>query len=135
MIDDDPDDQLFFRDALKEIGEPFICETANNGLEALKKLSEMVTPDLIFLDLNMPLMNGFECLRQLQSHEQYKNIPVIVYSTANDNATIENIKALGAKAFFRKPIDFKYLLEKLKTILSQFLPANNSFSGNVDFVI
>ena len=135
MVDDDADDQLFFKDALKEISESFNCETANNGVDAFKKLEIPPPPDIIFLDLNMPLMNGFECLRLLKEQEKYKNIPVIVYTTTNDKKTIEHIRTLGAVAFFHKPIDFKHLLGKLNKILSSFTPGHTVHSPLADFII
>ncbi|MCW3091425.1 MAG: response regulator [Ferruginibacter sp.] len=62
LVDDDPDDQYLFSDAVNQIHPKIYCEIANNGAEALTILDKTPPFDLIFMDLNMPKMNGFECL-------------------------------------------------------------------------
>jgi CheY-like chemotaxis protein len=67
------DDQQFFIEALKEIDNSISLNLAENGVEALTKLNKMETlPDLIFMDINMPFMNGFECLTQLRKQIRFK---------------------------------------------------------------
>ncbi len=118
VVDDDEDDQMLFKEALKQINSLVNCEIAFNGAEALAKLKTMPVPDIIFLDLNMPVMNGFECLRAIKKEQIFQDIPVIIFTTANDNATIEQSRKLGATAFFHKPIDFNNLLNKLQQLLT-----------------
>jgi CheY-like chemotaxis protein len=117
MVDDDEDDQLLFKEALKQVNNGLRCDTATNGADALQKLKFVRAPDMIFLDLNMPIMNGFECLKALKKEQFYRHIPVIIFTTANDTATIEKSRQLGATAFFHKPIDFDLLLAKLRQIV------------------
>src|SRR6185369_504496 len=84
LVDDDDDDQVMFLDALGEISNDVECITMNNGVEAIKSLKILrPLPSIIFLDLNMPLMNGFECLKHLKKDEQYKKIPVVIFTTSN----------------------------------------------------
>lgn len=128
MIDDDEDDQLLFKEALKQVNENVACNTALNGEEALKTLQSSALPDVIFLDLNMPIMNGFECLKALKKEKFYKQIPVIIFTTANDLATIEKCRKLGASGFFHKPIDFNLLLLKLQQLLNSNTPTPQTFS-------
>ena len=119
LVDDDSDDQLFFTDALSEVNPDIECITAKNGLEAivhLKTISPM--PTIIFLDLNMPFMNGFECLAELQKENKFKNIPVVIYSTSSNTIDVERTKEMGAKHFMTKPSDFNILKTKLREILS-----------------
>ena len=106
LVDDDADDRELFLLALKRLGEEeFTCQTANDGPEALRKLSGgAVQPDIIFLDLNMPLMNGNEVLQQLKSQEETRDIPVVILSTASDAHTIAQARQLGACNFFSKPM-------------------------------
>ena len=77
--DDDPDDQELFLEALKEIDEDFVCVTAFDGQEVLDKLeNSLFVPDMIFLDLNMPKMNGHECLKEIKKNsllKKYWSIP------------------------------------------------------------
>jgi len=118
LVDDDLDDQVFFLDALSEITKNVECITAVNGLEALSNLKVIKpSPSIIFLDLNMPLMNGFECLKKMKNDEQYKNIPVVIFTTSNNRADEIYAKELGAKLFFTKTPDFKLLKSKLLHIL------------------
>ena len=133
MVDDDEDDQFLFQEALQQINEVCCCEIVSNGSEAIKKLGIPPPPDIIFLDLNMPIMNGFECLRNLRAQENYKDIPVVVYSTTNDKQSIELLKSLGATAFFQKPTDFSHLQFKLKKLLGDV--SNGNALPVDDFVI
>jgi CheY-like chemotaxis protein len=134
MVDDDEDDQMLFKEALKQVSGSVRCDTAINGADALEKLKLIPPPDMIFLDLNMPVMNGFECLMALKKEQFYQDIPVIIYTTANDTATIEKSRKLGASAFFHKPIDFDLLLSKLRQVVSLIPPSAMSFSMP-DFII
>jgi len=121
LVDDDLDDQLFFMDAIKELEPTLECGIANNGVEALDHLKKVPPPPLIiFLDLNMPLMNGFECLAQLKKINRYKEIPVIIFTTSNHPVDMERTIAMGAKMFFIKPPDFTDLKEKLYGILQTY---------------
>jgi CheY-like chemotaxis protein len=118
LIDDDDDDQEIFLAALGEIDKSINCTIANNGREALEKLnSNDENPDIIILDLNMPLMNGQQFLMEIKRSEKYKEIPVIILSTTSHRATIELVMDLGAQQFFSKPDSFEDLIDILKSIL------------------
>jgi len=125
LVDDDADDQLFFVDAVKEIEPEIDCDLANNGVEALEQLEKKPPPpSLIFLDLNMPLMNGFECLAELKKAEEFKEIPVIIFTTSNQAKDKERTISMGAKMYLTKPPDFNSLKEKLQDILETNFSAN-----------
>jgi len=118
LVDDDADDQLFFVDAIKELEPAIDCGLANNGLEAIEYLEKIPPPPtLIFLDLNMPLMNGIECLAELKKTKQYKEIPVIIFTTSNQQKDKELTISMGAFMYLTKPSDFKTLKLKLQGIL------------------
>jgi CheY-like chemotaxis protein len=122
LIDDDEDDRFFFVDVLKEFAPGIRCTVARNGLEAIHRLqSADDLPSLIFLDLNMPVMNGFECLSVLKNEGRYKEIPVILYSTSGDPATIRKGHQMGADAFFRKPSDFSAMQTQLMELLVRWI--------------
>ena len=133
MVDDDADDQFLFVEALKQIQQSCTCEIANNGLEALEKLDTLPEPEIIFLDVNMPIMNGFDCLRSLRAHDSYKHIPVIIYTTTKDAESVNLFRNLGANAYFQKPINFSQLQFKLKKLLGMHTP--NQKYWDADFVI
>ena len=118
LVDDDIDDQLFFTDALKEIDESIQCDIANNGKDALERLKNLLLlPDILFLDLNMPFMNGYECLSQLKNETRLAGIPVVIFTTSNDPKDVEITHQLGADVFLSKPNEFTLLREKLERIL------------------
>jgi len=119
LVDDDEDDQFFFVDTLKEFAPDIACFIASNGMEAMELLqSAALLPSLIFLDLNMPVMNGFECLDQIKREKRFREIPVIIYSTSSDPITVKKINEMGANAFFRKPSDFPSMHSKLQQLLN-----------------
>jgi CheY-like chemotaxis protein len=117
LVDDDADDQIYFKDALQEVATPVVCEVANNGNEALQQIEIPPPPDLIFLDLNMPIMNGYECLAALKSETRFRHIPVVIFTTSKNAKDIERSKKMGASLYFTKPADFKTLCFKLNEII------------------
>ncbi len=115
LIDDDQDDQEIFSMALEDINSDIQCVMASNGIAALEKLKakKPLIPDYIFIDMNMPRMNGMECLQEIQKLDHLKDADVFMYSTSSDEAMIEKSKALGAKDFIVKPPGLALLTEKL----------------------
>ncbi|MEI9917378.1 MAG: response regulator [Bacteroidota bacterium] len=115
LADDDADDKTLFCEALSEINPTIVCHTASDGKEALALLSEkqIVKPNIIFLDINMPVMDGWQCLGKLKEHTDHRDIPVIMYSTSSYQRDIELALEGGAFCFFTKPSDYR----ELRTIL------------------
>ena len=113
IVDDDADDREFFCDVVKKIDSSIECIVAVNGEDALKILRRRVTqlPDFIFLDLNMPKMDGRKCLAELKKDVLLKNIPVIIFTTSSDCKDEEVTRKLGASYFLTKPSKF-FLLQK-----------------------
>ncbi len=100
VVDDDADDRHFFCNAIKELDPSYVCMQACNGADALEQLRNTQNlPDYIFLDLNMPMVNGRECLIELKKDERLKNIPVIIYTTTSYKRNIDEMMQLGASAF------------------------------------
>ena len=119
LVDDDLDDQEIFVMALEEIDKNVEYSLANDGVDALEKLESDPTflPDYIFIDVNMPRLNGLECLRQIRKLTHLDHAVVIIYSTTLDQRLINNSKELGANHFLVKPPGFTPLKEKLTEIL------------------
>ncbi len=118
LIDDDTDDQEIFLSALAFIDNSIRCSLATNGQEGIQQLSAPESmPDLIFLDLNMPVMNGMQFLQELKNSQLTRNIPVIIYSTASDQQTIRQALDLGAFQFYTKPEKFSELVSLLHSLL------------------
>jgi len=118
LIDDDQDDHEILIAALQEIDSSIVCHTALNGEDGLHKLdSQTFRPDLIFLDLNMPGMNGFDVLKEIKKSVRLKNIPVVIFSTSNNPKDIRETESLGAHTFITKPSQYSDLRDMLKKIL------------------
>lgn len=116
LADDDADDASLFCEALTGIVPGTECHTVENGLELIALLSQHKTakPDIIFLDINMPIMDGWECLRKLKDNDSYNTIPTIMYSTSSAKKDIDMAYRLGAVLFVTKPEDFNELSTILK---------------------
>lgn len=118
LIDDDTDDVSLFLEALAETGHPVHGFSIDNGPEALEKLSSgKITPDLIFLDINLPGMNGWDCLTLIRTTENIRHIPVIIYSTSSHKREADKAERLGATGFLTKPYDYKELTTILQAVL------------------
>lgn len=118
LVDDDEDDQEFFFAALEQLSYPGIFKPVSSAIEALKLLKGgQVIPDLIFLDLNMPIMNGQQFLKEIKNTENVQHIPVIIFSTSSNPQTIQQTKELGAHDFITKPDKFEELVHKLKPMI------------------
>lgn len=119
LVDDDLDDQEVFLMTLGKINKDIECLTANNGVEALSLLKKenWFVPDYIFLDVNMPKMNGIECLRNLKELSQLNGSKIFMYSTTSEASVLEKSKKLGAEDFIVKPSSLAVLKETLSAIL------------------
>ena len=118
LIDDDEDDYEIFKMALNEIDPDIILHYAFNGAEAIKRLNEdyHLVPNFIFIDWNMPKMNGKQCLEEIRKSEKLRNVPAYIYSTSSDPRAIELIKQLGASDFIVKPSNISSLVNILAQI-------------------
>lgn len=117
--DDDIDDREVFKEIVNEINEEVLLFTQENGEELMQLLkSPPPTPHVIFLDLNMPVKNGYEVLKEIRNSERLKDYPIVVFSTANDTATIAEVKKLGASLYINKPGDYTDLYKILKHVLT-----------------
>jgi CheY-like chemotaxis protein len=118
LIDDDEDDQEIFLAAVEEISTSATCIAYNNARTALQKLENgELSVDIIFLDLNMPIMNGMQFLIAFMKNDRLRKIPVIVLSTSSQPQAIDEAKSLGATDFITKPADYLELKNILFTIL------------------
>lgn len=122
LADDDADDRFLFEEALMEVRKNVKVTMLNNGEQLMNCLDQKKTeqPNLIFLDLNMPLKNGIECLEEIKKDNNLKNIPVIIFSTSKQKETINQVYTKGANYYMCKPDNF----EKLKQLLDKVLSLN-----------
>src|SRR6478736_9783604 len=120
LVDDDCDDAELFGEALSLVEPTIDFYHAPDGKSAFKYLGSLTNkrPDLIFLDLNMPEMSGWQCLARLKNDHLLKDIPVVMYSTSSHQRDKEIAIELGAIGFITKPSDYKALQGTLKRIAS-----------------
>jgi len=128
LADDDSDDTEMFCEAVEIASRNVICHTAINGEELLKKLQKLERlPGIIFLDMNMPIMNGWECLAVLKADRRYREIPVIMISTSSHREDVATCLESGALCYLVKPADFNVLVRLLKTI-TEHIGRGNPYS-------
>lgn len=124
VIDDDQDDQEIFAMAVSEFSNSIHCYFADDGVKALDKLNRGdFLPDCIFIDINMPRMNGIECLEQIKKISRLQSVPVCMFSTSADPEIVALSRALGANDFIVKPASISVLSE----LLSTFINSNHRF--------
>lgn len=135
LADDDQDDRMLFKEALDEIDTGIAIEDFDNGVTLMDNLlnRNKRLPDIIYLDLNMPLMNGEECLHDIKNEPELAHIPIVIYSTYVDESSATILQEKGANLFLEKPDTFNKLknlvrksLETL-TVDSKNMPMDNEF--------
>jgi len=118
LADDDEDDTFLFEEALGQILLTTELVVAENGIELMKKLNASPqTPDLIFLDMNMPVKNGLECLMELRRSQTYQETPIVILSTSIAGYLLESAYHAGANLYIQKPTSFSSLIAILKKCL------------------
>jgi PleD family two-component response regulator len=128
LTDDDEDDRLIFKEIMDEMDKDIIVHMVNDG----KQLMDVLTteknplPDIIFLDLNMPNMNGIECLKEIRSHEKYSDISIAIYSTSSSKKDVDDTFHYGANIYITKPAAYHELKKVLKKTLSAVRLNRNS---------
>ena len=114
IIDDDEDDKFFFKEATEGMLNCLKCLFASDGADALSQLRKLEQlPNFIFLDVNMPRMDGKECLKELKKDAILKDIPVIMYSTTFTKESIAEFQTLGSAHYLLKPTNMIKLPEQI----------------------
>ncbi len=137
LVDDDKDDCFLFKEALDELSPPVDLSIVHDGSQLMKDLNDSSTelPDAIFLDLNMPRKNGFECLKEIKGHQTLKHLPVIIFSTSFDTHIANSLYEKGANYYMRKPSDFSKLKQLIDRALSHISTPPVSQPTQENFVL
>ena len=117
LVDDDEDDHDIFREAVAIVKPGCEMVFAKDGEQGLAQLNSGSLPDFIFLDVNMPKMDGKEFLKNVKANPDLRKIPVIIYSTSKHKSALGEYIAMGASNYITKPSEFNLLLSYLKSIL------------------
>lgn len=137
LADDDDDDRLLFTEALEELPLSVDVTTFDNGVSLmdylLKHTDEL--PDIIFLDLNMPLMNGEECLRDIRNEPELSKIPIIIYSTSMDHFKVIALQKNGADRYLQKPSSYSQLKNAIMHSIESVTGEGQQTADQGEFVI
>lgn len=118
IADDDKDDALLITEALQNILPSANCIHVRDGLAALRHIKTNIEPDLVFLDLNMPLKNGINCLKDISSLDLLPTTPIVIYSTSKNSSDIDEAYKYGASFYIVKPTSFKDLSKIIKLAIT-----------------
>ena len=135
LADDEDNDRLFFIDALKELKIKTIIHTVNDGVELMEYLNneDNILPQLIFLDLNMPRKNGFECLKEIKGNYKLNDIAIAIFSTSMSENDIEQTLMNGANVYINKPNSFDELKQALTKVVTTAYAYQNTFFNKANF--
>ena len=129
LADDDKDDCFLFEEALSEIASSVKLTMVHDGEQLMQLLTKrMDLPRFLFLDLNMPRKNGFECLREIKGDERLKELAVIIFSTSFQQDAADWLYKNGAQHYVRKPSDFTELKKIIQKIISS---VDSKLAGNL----
>ncbi|NNE76792.1 MAG: response regulator [Pricia sp.] len=119
LADDDEDDRMLFSEAINEITIRTKLSLFNHGQELMDYLNlpQIILPHLIFLDLNMPIKNGMQCLREIRQNPALRDLAVAIYSTSSSEKDIEETFLNGANIYINKPNNFVKLQQVIEKVL------------------
>jgi PleD family two-component response regulator len=116
LIDDDCDDCSLFEGALKEVSSALRFSGLNRCEDVLRVVDDCC-PDVIFVDINIPKVDGFSCISLLQESAKHCRIPIVIYSSSNSQREVNAAYGYGASMFFKKPTRYVDLLDSLRSII------------------
>lgn len=137
LADDDTDDCIFFKQAIDELLMSTRFTTVHDGEQLIQLLNNETNelPDVLFLDLNMPRKNGFECLTEIKLDKKLKLIPIIIFSTSFEQEVVNQLYKGGAQYFIRKPSEFSQFKKIIhQTFITLIVPQNISQPTMENFV-
>ena len=120
LAEDDEDDRLFFKEALQEIKIKTVIDFVDDGSQLMNYLNQPANrlPQVVFLDLNMPVKSGMECLLEIRRNNRLKDLAIVIYSTSASEEDIEEAFVNGANIYIKKPNDFSLLKSTLAKVIS-----------------
>jgi len=116
LIDDDEDELEIFMAALSKLHVPCKCTFAQNAAQALDILNYL-KPDVVFIDINMPQVNGFECARQIRAKEGHENTNIVLYSNGANDISLREARECGATSCIKKTNSISALVTAMHSLI------------------
>ena len=137
LADDDIDDCIFFKEALHELLLPTHLTTVHDGEQLMQLLTDETyeLPHVLFLDLNMPRKNGFECLLEIMMSQRLNKLPTIIFSTSFEQQVVNLLYQNGAQYFIRKPSEFSQFKKIIHQSLTLIALGNITQPNKENFVL
>ncbi|MCW3077298.1 MAG: two-component system response regulator [Bacteroidetes bacterium] len=138
IADDDPDDQYMMQKVIWEMNPNHKITAVYNGMQLMDCLQKTgmyknasdTLPDGIFLDLNMPLLNGTEAMKRIKKNPSLTHLPVYILSTSKSANEKENLLSIGAQGFYTKTHEYQGLKKIMNEILLDIYKINSGFAGS-----
>lgn len=123
LADDDADDRLFFKEAMEEINTETRVSFVNDGSQLSYYLnqSDIRLPDILFIDINMPVKNGMECLKEIRTNDRFKDVFIVIYSTSGSDKDMKEAYENGANIYLKKASNFTELKSSLSVVLNSLM--------------
>jgi len=137
LADDDEDDRMLFEKAMENLKVDTELSIFTNGQGLMDHLNspDYRMPDLIFLDLNMPVKNGMECLKEIRANTQFNEISIAIYSTSSSERDIDETFINGANVYLKKPNDFGKLKEAITKAIEMNWQHHNTRLAKENFLL
>jgi len=128
---------FFFKEALEGLSLSTNMTAVHDGEQLMKLLTgeNYDLPHVLFIDLNMPRKNGFECLAEIKGNEKLNQVPVIICSTSFDHEVVDSLYKNGAQFFIHKPVAFHELRKVIQRALMLIAEENVSQPAREQFVL
>lgn len=135
LADDDEEDRMMFNEALMEVHAGAVLTEVENGKKLIDLLSipPVPPPDVIFLDLNMPGKNGYDCIAEIRADAATMGLPVVIFTTSSLKQDIDSMFELGANFYVSKPSCFDALKNVIRKVL--YIDWSQKIQGRENFVI
>lgn len=137
LADDDDEDSTFFQIALDELFYSAKLKVVRNGVQLMDLLNSNTTSpfDILFLDLNLPIKSGFECLEEIRQNKNLKNLTVVIFSTSFNIEYVDVLYKKGATYYIQKPGDFSKFKKVIQKALVNSAQIDNLQPGREDFIL
>src|SRR5437016_300661 len=128
LVEDNLDDERLVVRAFRKAGidEFIVARTGEEALTSLENQSGRPYPSLVLLDLKLPKVNGLEVLRSMRAADETKLVPVVVFTSSDEEGDILQCYELGANSYIRKPVDYESFMEAVQAVITYWLGLNKA---------